>query len=190
MQIGGVNMYLIKKIIRLIKYKLTGQIALDILVQRGLKIGKNFKIERGCIIDESFCWCITIGDDVTFAPNVHILAHDASTKTHLGYTKMGLVDIGDNVFIGAGSIVLLNTKIGKNVIIGSGSVVTKDIPPNVVAVGSPCKIICTTTEYLNKNKIAMKNRPIFKPNWVCSNQEKLEIKHNIIKMLQDGIGYV
>ncbi|WP_253200562.1 DapH/DapD/GlmU-related protein [Clostridium sp. CF012] len=97
------------------------------LIKMGLKVGKNFNRLGGCIIDDSHCWLITIGDNVTLAPRVHILAHDASTKMYLDVTKIGLVDIGNNVFIGAGSIILPNVKIGNNVIIGAGSIVTKDI---------------------------------------------------------------
>ena len=51
------------------------------------------------------------------------------------------VYIGDNVWIGGGSIILPGVKIGKNSVIGAGSVVTKDIPENVVAVGNPCRIL-------------------------------------------------
>jgi len=49
----------------------------------GMKIGKNFKRMQGCAFDISHCWHIEIGDDVTLAPRVQILAHDASTKTYL-----------------------------------------------------------------------------------------------------------
>ncbi|MFR3924042.1 MAG: hypothetical protein ACLTXI_01795 [Collinsella sp.] len=55
---------------------------------RGLKVGSNFNMLGGCIIDHSHCWLIRIGDNVTFAPRVHVLAHDASTKRVLGYTRM------------------------------------------------------------------------------------------------------
>lgn len=58
------------------------------------------------IIDPGHCWLIELGDDVTLAPRVHSLAHDASTKRELGYTRIAKVKIGSNVFIGAGSIVL------------------------------------------------------------------------------------
>jgi acetyltransferase-like isoleucine patch superfamily enzyme len=56
------------------------------------------KIQGEVIIDYSHYWHITIGENVTIAPRVHILAHDASTKLHLGYTKIGKVDIGNNNF--------------------------------------------------------------------------------------------
>lgn len=53
----------------------------------------------------------------------------------------GCIDIGDNVMIGTGVIILPNVKIGSNVIIGAGSIVSKDIPDNCVAAGVPCRKI-------------------------------------------------
>lgn len=101
-------------------------------------------------IDISHCFLIEIGNNVTLAPNSIILAHDASTKNYIGYTKIGNVKIGDNVFIGAGAIVLPNTEIGDNVVIGAGSVVTKNIPSNCVAYGIPAEKIYDLNDYLFK----------------------------------------
>jgi len=56
-------------------------------------------------------------------------------------TLCGCVTLGDNVMIGAGAVVLPRVYIGENTIVGAGSVVTKDLPANVVAVGSPAKVI-------------------------------------------------
>lgn len=75
--------------IRKIINKLRGATDIPSLIKKGLSIGEDVFINFGCVIDESFCWLITIGNHVTVAPNVHILAHDASTKKCLGYTKMG-----------------------------------------------------------------------------------------------------
>ena len=107
-------------------------------------------MQQGCIIDDSHCCLITIGDDVTLAPNVHILAHDASTKHALDYTVIKPVIIGNNVFIGAGSIILPGVTIGDDVVIGAGSIVTKDIPDNCVTLGN--HIIETYDEYISKQK--------------------------------------
>ena len=49
--------------------------------------------------------------------------------------------MGDNVWIGGGAIILPGVTIGNNVVIGAGSIVTKDIPDNVIAVGNPCRVI-------------------------------------------------
>ena len=119
---------------------------LDKLLKRGLKVGRNFYRGGGVIIDATHCYHIKIGDNVSLAPRVHILAHDSSTFMFLGKTRAANVTIGNNVFVGAGSIILPGVHIGNRVIIGAGCVVTKDIPSDVVAVGNPCKVI----RHLNK----------------------------------------
>jgi len=156
----------------------------------GLKVGNNFKRSNGVIIDPSHCWLISIGKNVTLAPRVHILAHDASTKFILNYTKIGHVVIGDNVFIGAESIVLPNITIGNNVILGAGSVVTKDIPSNGVYAGNPAKLICAISEYIEKNKGLMKNRPVYGEEYTLRRNITEEKKNIMITDLTDGIGYV
>lgn len=125
------------------------------LFKRGLKVGKNFHRMGGVIIDPSHCYHITIGDNVTLAPRVHILAHDASTFMFLGKTRAANVMIGNNVFIGAGSIILPGVHIGNRVIIGAGSIVTKNIPDNSVAAGNPAKVICDIDTYLEREKARM-----------------------------------
>ena len=117
--------------------RLRGEQDLNKLIKRGLVVGKDFKCMGEVIIDPSHCWHITIGNNVTLAPRVYILAHDASTKVFLDYTKVADVKIGNNVFLGAGTIVLPGVTIGNNVVVGAGSVVARDIPDNVVAVGCP-----------------------------------------------------
>ncbi|MEW5676304.1 acyltransferase [Flavobacterium enshiense] len=132
--------------------KIPPKTLLDKLKENGLKVGENFNMLPECIIDFSHCWHITIGDNVTLAPRVHILAHDASTKMHLNYTKVKNVTIGNNVFIGTGSIVMPGVSIADNVIVGAGSVVTKDIPENSVYAGNPAKFICLTNDFVEKQK--------------------------------------
>lgn len=125
------------------------------LYKRGLKVGKDFRRMSGVIIDSSHCNHITIGDNVTLAPRVHILAHDASTYLFFGKTRAANVVIGNNVFVGASSIILPGVKIGNRVVIGAGSVVTKNIPDNSVAVGNPARVICSLDDYIAKEKSKM-----------------------------------
>jgi maltose O-acetyltransferase len=125
------------------------------LCQNGLKVGNNFFMNTGSLIDFSHCWLIEIGDNVTLAPNVTILAHDASTKFHTGYTRIAPVKIGSRVFIGAGSIIMPGVVIGDDAIIGAGSLVTKDIPDRSLAVGSPARVISSTEDYINKQILSM-----------------------------------
>lgn len=127
------------KMIKRWRNKLIKEQNLTDLKKQGLTVGRNFSMQKGCIIDGSHCWLIEIGDNVALAPRVHILAHDASTKLALGYTKIGKVKIGNNVFIGANTTILPNVKIGNNVIIGANSLVSRDILDNKVVARKPSK---------------------------------------------------
>lgn len=86
---------------------------------------------------------IYVGDGVMFAPNVIVAtaAHPILPSLRLKQMQYNLpVRIGNNVWIGAGAIILPGVTIGDNSVIGAGSVVTKDVPANVVAVGNPCRV--------------------------------------------------
>lgn len=159
----------IKKIIKVLINKFRGEIDLEKLKKKGLKVGENFKMMGQCIIDPSHCWHIKIGNNVTLAPRVHILAHDSSTKLHLGYTRIANVTIGSNVFIGAGAIILPGVLIGDNVIIGAGSVVAQTIPSNSVAVGSPAKVVSSIENFIDKNKQKMNKSNTFDSNYTLRN---------------------
>lgn len=176
-------------VIQFLIRSLRGEISTKKLIKRGLIVGKNFNRQGNCIIDPPHCWLIEIGDNVTLANGVYILAHDASTKKILDYTKIGKVKVGNNVFVGAKSIILPNVTIGNNVIIGSGSVVTKNVPSNTVFAGNPAKMICTIDEYKNKNDKKMCKRNTFGEEFTIGNidSNKKEIMKN---ELERGIGFV
>ncbi len=128
---------------------------------RGVTIGKNFDAPDSAI-DYCFGFLVTIGDNVTLSGTT-VLAHDGSTKKILGYSKVGNVVIGNNVFVGYGSIILPNVTIGNNVIVGAGTIVSKDIPDNVVVVQgreSTYRVLCTYDEYIQKNRESMKQLPV------------------------------
>ena len=158
-----------RKIIKRYLERLRGEPNLEKLKKRGLQIGKNFKMMGEVIIDPSHCWHISIGDNVILAPRVHILAHDASTGLFLKYTKVANVKIGNNVFIGAGSIVLMGVTIGDNVVIGAGSIVSRNIPSNSLAVGNPAKVVCSLEEYLAKEKQLMTPENTFSEEYTLRN---------------------
>ena len=165
--------------------KLRGTMDIESLVTNGLTIGKDVFINFECIIDESFCWLVEIGDRVVLAPRVHILAHDASTKKALGFTKVGRVKIGNDVFIGASSIILPGVCIGNKVVVGAGSVVSRDIPSNSVAIGSPAKVVCSYDEYMDKNKEIMKESVVFDASYTINGGITKEKKNLMKSALSD-----
>jgi maltose O-acetyltransferase len=165
--------------------------AMDYCYAHGFTSGKNFQYNSGFPIDANWPWLISVGDDVTLASNVRILAHDASTAKTGVRTKVGIVRIGNNVFIGADSIVLCNTRIGDNVIIGAGSVVTHDVPSNSVYAGNPAKYICSFEEYQKKHQENQKTHPIFREHtWKEWPDVSAEEKAEMRKKLEDTFGYL
>lgn len=129
----------------------------------GIKIGKNCRFYHNNI-DEGHGYLIEIGDNCIITNSI-ILAHDASTKIYTGKTKVGLVKIGNNCFIGMNSIILPNVKIGDNCIIGAGAIVTKDVESNSVVAGNPAKRVMSTDEFIKKHKDNMKKYPVFDVSW-------------------------
>lgn len=112
-----------------------------------IRIGENVFINYDCIfLDVNY---ITIGDRVFFGPRVSLYTagHPIDAEVRGEYLEFGKpIIIGNDVWLGGNVIVNPGVTIGDNVVIGSGSVVTKDIPPNVVAVGNPCKVLRKISE--------------------------------------------
>lgn len=92
------------------------------VAQSGASIGRHCIINTGSIVEH----------DVKVGDYVHIAS---------GAVICGGVEIGEGTWIGAGSVIRQYVKIGKNCMIGAGSVVVKDIPDDVVAYGSPCRVV-------------------------------------------------
>jgi maltose O-acetyltransferase len=87
---------------------------------------------------------ITVGADVQIGPNVQLLTptHELDAeRRRAGWEKALPVTIGDNVWLGGGVIVCPGVTIGANTVVGAGSVVTRDLPPGVLAVGNPARVV-------------------------------------------------
>ena len=122
----------------------------QLLIKKGLVCGENVHIL--CThVEAKYASIISIGDNVTIT-NSTVLAHDGSTKKPFGYSKIGGVTIGNNSFIGYGSIILPGTIIEDNCIIGAGSVVRGHIPSDSLVIGNPAQIVGSASEFLEKNK--------------------------------------
>ena len=152
---------MIKQILRKLIYreKSSGEKYIAYCKRGGATIGNNVTVysAKNTTIDETSLQHIFIGDNTQITAGVIILAHDYS------YSVLGNIYgelprqqkdtiIGKNVFIGMNSIVLMGSNIGDNVIIGAGSVVSGHIPSNTVCAGNPAKIICSLDQFLVKGR--------------------------------------
>lgn len=179
-----------KKMLKKLLYRIRGEYTIEQLKKMGLKVGNNFNPQLGFELDPSHCWLIEIGDNVTFGPHVQVLAHDASICKYLGYAKIGRVTIGNDVFVGAGSIILPDVNIGDNVVVGAGSVVTHSLPPYTVCAGNPASVICGIEGFLNKHRKLMEERPLYDESFTLRTHISSEKKEQQYNELSDGIGYV
>lgn len=106
-------------------------------------IGDNTVIGRRNVITAKNL--IKIGSDVLIGSDVQIVDHSHGKQRdmpiRLQKAEIGTVEIGDDVWIGAGSKILMNVKVGKGAVIGANSVVLSDIPEYAIAVGAPAKVV-------------------------------------------------
>tara|TARA_R110002012_G_scaffold34820_8_gene100066 strand:- start:9285 stop:9788 length:504 start_codon:yes stop_codon:yes gene_type:complete len=122
----------------------------------GVKLGKNCRLINVDFSSEPYL--ISMGDHVS-ATATRFETHDGGVWVlrELGEPKIDIVKpikIGNNVFIGYGAIIMPGVVIGDNVVIGAKSLVSRDIPSNSVAVGTPARVIKTIEDYrLNSESI-------------------------------------
>lgn len=132
------------------------------LIKKGIVVGKGTHFDpKTSVIDISRPSLVTIGDNCYMNRNFTLLTHDWVTNVfiHKGLdfiNSSGKVTIGNNVSFGQNVIVLKGVTIGDNSFIGAGSIVSKDIPANCIAVGSPCKPIMAIEEYHKKRVLKSK----------------------------------
>jgi maltose O-acetyltransferase len=109
---------------------------------RHVQVGDDFVAGPNCVFVDA--GLITIGDRVRFGPGVHIYAVARPldpTQRAAGFEQAAPVTIGDDVWIGGGSIVNPGVTIGEGSTVGPGSVVLNDVPPGVFASGNPCRVV-------------------------------------------------
>lgn len=129
------------------------------LIQKGVCCGKHTKFFdiTNTTIDISRPWLLEIGDYCKITAGVTILTHDYSRSVMRRVygdivSEAKKTVIGNNVFIGINSIILMGAKIGDNVIIGAGSVVSGEIPSNCVVAGNPARVIRSLEEHYKIRK--------------------------------------
>lgn len=128
---------------------------LKFLLRRGsrnnsLKFKHGLRFRNNGHIDTLNPQFVEIGNNFISAPGSLITAHDASTFLFSRKYRVEKIIIGDNVFLGANSVILPGVNIGDNVIVGAGAVVAKDIPSNSVFACNPARFICSIDEYIKK----------------------------------------
>lgn len=166
------------------------QLTVDACIQKGMKVGQNCHGLAASTIDVAHCWLIEIGDNVTFAPQAYLLAHDASTKRYLDYTKIAKIKIEDNVFIGVRAIIMPGVTLGKNTIVAAGSVVTKSVPEGFVVAGNPAQLISKTEDYIKKHKFKLESSNLYDVSWTVGGNITLERCKKMSQDLVNCIGYV
>lgn len=108
-------------------------------------------------------WNVKIHNNVNVSNGVLFITHDIVNemfnKMNLGHFHLytGVIEIFDNVMIGANSIIMYNVKIGPDAIIAAGSVVTKDVAPGTIVGGNPAKVIGYTSDLIKKRELYEKN---------------------------------
>lgn len=136
-----------------LKYLVFGKnekVMLDFFRRRGVAIGHDCHIYSSILTPEPYL--IKISNNVTIATGVKFITHDNSVcKVLTKFTDVfGKIEIGDNCFIGAYSIILPGICLGSNCIVAAGSVVTKSFPSGSIIGGNPAKVISDIYKYREK----------------------------------------
>ena len=115
----------------------------------GVHIGKGTNITGGFVVNDGYSGLCHIGDRVSIATNVTLVADSNPNNSHLcdhPYVKAHLirtaaVTIEDDVWLGTNAIVLPGVRIGRASIVGAGAVVVRDVPPHSIVAGVPARIV-------------------------------------------------
>lgn len=154
-------MNIIKRIIRKLRPEkaVTRESYLNSLRDKGIKIGNGTIVVDPKIIqiDVTRPELLEIGENVLLHRGTIIMTHDYASRLFVNkyndfIPSHGKIKIGNNVWLGQYVTILKGVTIGDDVIIGAGSIVSKSIPSNSVAVGSPAKVVCTFEDYYAKRQ--------------------------------------
>lgn len=144
---------MLKKLIKLINYyRMSNE---DYARKIGVTLGSdNFISDKRHWSSEPYL--ITIGSHCQITRGAVFATHGGGQcirDKHPDFDCFGKIAVGDWVYIGANAIIMPGVTIGDNVLVAAGSIVTKSIPSGMVVAGNPARVICTTDEYYEKNKI-------------------------------------
>jgi maltose O-acetyltransferase len=111
-----------------------------------VEVGERVFFNFNCVILDV---CpVRIGDHTMFGPGVQILTplHPMNAEQRRGKEYGRPIEIGSDVWVGGGALILPGVRVGSRSVIGAGSVVTRDVPDGVFAAGNPCRVIREITE--------------------------------------------
>jgi maltose O-acetyltransferase len=119
----------------------------------GVHIGEGTNITPGLIVNDGYSGLVSIGERVSIATNVTLVADSNPNNSHLGalpYVKEHLIKtapvvIEDDVWLGTNAVVLPGVRVGRGAIVGAGAVVTRDVPPFTVVAGVPARPVRALT---------------------------------------------
>jgi maltose O-acetyltransferase len=164
---------------------------LERLQAAGLQLGRDVFVGGGTYLDPDFCFLISIGDETTISLEVFILAHDASTRLHVGYSRVAPVRIGRQVFVGARAVILPGVTIGDGAIVAAGSVVTRDVPAGTVVGGNPARELMSTETYLQRHRDRLAARPAWeRPGHTVESGLTPENRAKMLQALDEGEAYI
>ena len=130
--------------------KLVGELGENVLVRPPFYVdyGYQISIGSGSVLNYGAVLLdvapIVLGEDVQLGPSVQLLTptHPLDAETRRAKWEAGKpITVRDNAWLGGGAIVCPGVTIGENTVVGAGAVVTKDLPPNVLAVGNPASVV-------------------------------------------------
>ena len=180
---------MLKTLVRRLLYRIRGFRTVEELVGRGMVVGAGCDINPDVVLDPSHCWLISLGDRVTIAPRAILLAHDTTTARYIG-TRIGRVDLEDDVFVGAGAIILPSVRVGAGSIVGAGAVVTRSVPRGSIVGGNPARVIGSVAEHEKRHQTRLRARPAWPgAGWTLASitPENARIQR---QALAEGDGYL
>lgn len=152
----------------------------------GVKMGDHNFIMSHFWTSEPYL--IEIGSHCQLTLGCHVYTHGGGSAIRALYPDFdafGKIKIGDYVYVGNYALIMPGVTIGNNVIIGAGSIVTKSVPSNVVVAGNPAKILCSLEEYVQRNMIyntsTKKMNKKDKRNFLLNLNEEKFIKKTLMK---------
>ena len=167
---------------------LRGQKTLDDYRDAGADIAADV-LANGLLININDCFLVTIEQSVVFGPDVRILAHDASLRPELGYTRMAPVVVGKGSFVGAGTLILCGASIGAGSIIAAGSVVVGSLEGGQVYGGIPAKRIASKEEVLDRWRRDMSSSPSYPRGWKARLSDESTRKRIRDEVRSAGVGW-